>query len=146
MADIKQKYGTTTALTMTLNSLAGGATVTSSEVDNASDLFIDVMIELVIADIVEAGNQQVVVFASSSVDGTNFASITANNLQNLAFVGAVPMNDAGPWRSRAFSLAAAFGGFVPPRWRLIALNDNSTTALAGSGNSVQYRGLLMQSV
>lgn len=147
MANIKAQYGTATSLNVTgLNSLAGGSYATSDAVDNGTDLALDVMIEVTIADIVEAGNKQVVVYAISSVDGTNYSDNQSGNPQAMAFVGAVPMNGTGAWRSRAMSLAAAFGGFVPPKWKLVLLNDNSSTALAGSGNSVQYRIVTAQSV
>jgi hypothetical protein len=91
----------------------------------------------------------VVVYATSSVDGTNYSEDTTGNAQLMAFVGAVSMAGtptAPGWRSRAFSLAAAFGGTVPPKWKLVFLNDNSTTALNSTGNSVQYRGVSAQSV
>ena len=56
------------------------------------------------------------------------------------------MNGTGPWRSAMMSVASAFGGIVPPKWKVLIMNDNSTTALAGSGNTVQYRGIHYQSV
>lgn len=147
MATVKEQFGAVTSLTVTgFNSLAGGSYATSDAVDNTSDLFLDVLVEVTVADIVEAGNKQVLVYAVSSVDGTNYSDNQSGNPQSMAFVGALPMNGTGPWRSRAMSLASAFGGSVPPKWKLVLMNDNSTTALAGSGNSVQYRGVLAQSV
>ena len=60
MADIKLKYqGNVQSLNVTgFNSLAGAAYAHSDAVDNSSDLFIDVMVEVVVADITEAGNKQ----------------------------------------------------------------------------------------
>jgi hypothetical protein len=148
MADIKLKYGSSAqALTVSsLNSLAGGSYATSNEVDNSSDLFVDVMVEVTIADITEAGNKQAVVYAIDCIDGTNWSDNQSGNPQAMRLLGVVPMNGTGPWRSAAMSVAAAFGGVVPPKWKVVILNDNSTTALASSGNSVQYRGVQYQSV
>lgn len=151
MATVKEQFGATTALTITLNNLttATGFAI-SNQVDNTTDLFLDVLIEILIADVVEAGNKQILVYAIDSVDGTNwsFGNTAADALANpgaLAFVGALPLNGTGPWRSRAMSLAAAFGGNVPPYWKLAVMNDAGVT-LAASNNSVQYRGVLAQSV
>jgi hypothetical protein len=148
MADIKLKYQSA-AQTLTvsgLNSLAGGGLATSAEVDNGSDLFIDVLVEVTIADIVEAGNKQVVVYAIDSLDGTNFSDSQSGNSQAMRLLGVVPMNGTGPWRAAAMSVASAFGGVVPPKWKVVLYNDNSTTALASSGNAVLYRGIHYQSV
>ena len=147
MADLKLKYGTTQTLTVSgFNSLAGGSVAVSSDVDNTTDLFVDVLIEVTVAEITEATNRQVVVWATSSVDGTNFSEGVSGNRANMALVGSVPIVGTGPHRSKAMSLAAAFGGVVPPKWRLVLHNDNGSTALASSGNSVQYRGVHWQSV
>jgi hypothetical protein len=43
------------------------------------------------------------------------------------------------------SVAAAFNGAIPPYFKLVILNDAGVT-LASSGNSVQYVGVLHQSV
>jgi len=148
MADIKLKYQSATqGLNVAgFNSLAGATYVESDAVDNQSDLFIDVMVEVTVADIVEAGNKQLVVYALDSVDGTNYSDYQSTNPQGMRLLGVVPMNGTGPWRSAMMSLASAFGGVVPPKWKVVVYNDNSTTALAGSGNSVQYRGIHYQSV
>ena len=149
MADIKLKYQSAVqGLNVTgFNSLAGGSYVASDAVDNQSDLFIDVMVEVVVADMAESTNCQVVVYAIDSVDGTNFSTYTAAP-QNMRLLGVVPMTSGstGPWRSAMMSLASAFGGVIPPKWKVVILNDNGSTALAGSSNTVQYRGVHYQSV
>jgi len=147
MADIKLKYDTSaTSITVTgFNSLAATSYVTSDAVDNTSNLFVDVFVEIVVADIVEAGNKQVVAYVIDSIDGTNYSDNQSSNPTAMRLLGIIPMNGAGPWRSSAMSVAAAFGGMVPPKWKIVLYNDNSTTALASSGNSAQMRGVFYQS-
>ena len=148
MADIKLKYQSATQglNVASFNSLAGGTYTASDAVDNQSDLFIDVMVEITVADMVEAGNKQLVVYVIDSVDGTKYSDYQSTNPQGMRLLGVVPMNGTGPWRSPFMSLASAFSGVVPPKWKVIVYNDNSSTALAGSGNSAQYRGVHYQSV
>ena len=148
MADIKLKYDPSASVIAStgLNSLAATSYVTCTEVDNGSALYIDVMVEVTIADIVEAGNKQVVAYVIDSIDGTNYSDNQSVNPQAMRLLGVVPMNGTGPWRSAAMSVASAFGGVIPPKWKVVLYNDNSTTALAASGNSVQMRGVLYQSV
>lgn len=153
MATVKTGFGTATAITWSANGLnsRGNASYTdlSDTIDNTSDLYLDALVEVEIADIAEAGNYQVVLYVASSVDGTDFSthSNASPQPQNLAYLGTVslPSGSAGTWRSRAFSVAAAFGGVMPPKWKLAAYND-SGVSLAASGNAAQYRGVFAQSV
>ncbi len=46
MADIKMAYGSATAVTITLTSLANGSARQSTEVDNSTNLFRDVVIRI----------------------------------------------------------------------------------------------------
>jgi hypothetical protein len=145
--DLKLKYGSATALTVTgLNSLAAAAYATSNAVDNTTNLYLDYLIELTIANVAEAGNLQAAVYAISSLDGTNYSDNQSGN-QPYAFkyVGMLPLNGTGPWRSAAMSVSAAFNGSIPPYFKIVILNDAGVT-LAASGNSVQYVGVLHQSV
>ena len=147
MADLKIKYGSATALTVTgLNSLASTGYATSDAINNTTNLFVDILVELTAANIVEAGNFQLAVYAISSLDGTNYSDNQSGN-QPYAFkyVGVLPVNGTGPWRSAAMSLAAAFNGTLPPYVKLVVYN-NAGISLAASGNSIQYVGITHQSV
>lgn len=146
MADLKSKYGTASSITISLNSLGSGALVLSTtEFDNSTDLFVDMLVEFTIADVTEGGNRQLLIYAVSSVDGTNYSEGVAANRQQMAYVGAVSLNGTGPHRSRAFSVAAAFGGVLPPKYKIAAYNDVGVS-LSASNNTAQYRGVYFQTV
>lgn len=142
MADVKWAYPAGGAYSISLNGLASGSYVTGAEVDNTTNLYLDYLVEFVIADVAEAGNFQVSIYAIDSLDGTNYSDApSADKPQaNAAFVGAVRVQGTGPYRSKAMSVAAAFGGPLPPKFKLVAYND-AGVALAASGNSAYIRGL-----
>jgi hypothetical protein len=141
MADIKNAYPAGASYTITLNSLGSGSYVTGNEVDNTTNLYLDYLVEFVIADVTEAGNKQVVIFAIDSLDGTNYSdapSATSPQI-NAAVVGVISLDGTGPYRAKAMSVAAAFGNVLPPKFKLVAYND-AGVALAASGNSAYIRG------
>ena len=140
MADIKLKYDAATAIAITIDNVVAGAIATSSAIDNSANLYRDILIEVSIADIAEAGNFIANLYLSSSVDGTNYSMANSANLGIAAFLGSVPLIGAGTWRSRAFSAARAFGGTLPPYIKLVVYND-SGVSFAASGNSAQMIGV-----
>jgi hypothetical protein len=157
MSDIKAKFGTNgQSITITLASLAASATVgrESTAVDNTTNLFLDVLVQLFVESGTVSGNKQVLVFAYATVDdGTTYtegctgsnAGFTRNDPTNLVFLGAVPMPaNATVYKSRPFSLAQAFGS-VPAKWGLAVFND-SGVALSGTAgnNKAIYQGVLAQ--
>ena len=73
------------------------------------------LVELTI-DRATTGNKQAVVFAVSTLDGTNYSDGTNND--NMRLLGTVSLPDTNIVRSAAMSVAAAFGGTLPPRFRL----------------------------
>lgn len=146
MASTKLAYATPTSVTVTgFNSLSSGSFATSDAIDNSSSLYLDYLVEVVVADVVEAGNKQIVVYGISSVDGTNYSDNQSGNPNAMAVVGILPVNGTGSWRSRAFSVAQAFGGVVPPKFKLVIFND-AGVSLSSSGNSVQVVGVYATSV
>lgn len=123
-----------------LNSLAAGLiTWSSTEIDFGTSGAADAHVELAIDAGTTSGNKQVIVYARSAVDSTNYSDGT--NRENMAILGTVYLPDSNPVRSLAMSVAAAFGGY-PPAKVLIGVYNDSGAALAAAGNSGQYRTII----
>src|SRR6185437_15375226 len=139
---VKTAYGTATAFSGAsgLNSAAAAAAyVNLGTIDNTTALLVDYLVEVqVTPSATPTGNQQIVVFATDSVDGTNFSDSSTD--ANMALLGTIQMSAASAYRSKAMSVAAAFGGNLPPKMQVIAKIDDGV-ALAASGNSAQYVGV-----
>ena len=148
------QYGSTTALLSSgLNSLATSTTVgyVSDEVDVSSLAARDVQI-MVEAQMTTSGSPTgfIEVYALGSLDGTEYSGDTSYSgtaaSYTLGAAGSVNLTQLGVIKPHAntntyrglFSLAAAFGGFVPPFWAIVVLN-NSAIALHSSGSTVNYR-------
>lgn len=158
-SDIKAKYGTSTALTITLNSLAHSTTAgrQSTVVDNSSDLALDAHVTVIAA--MAAGtpgvDKAIYVFAFGSEDGTNYgdpagasdAAITLRSPTNLRLIGVISTPDAGAltYKSQPMSVAAAFGGILPRKWGIVVQNMTNV-AFASSGCSASYTPMQQQVV
>jgi hypothetical protein len=138
MATIKQVVGTRTSLG-TMNTLASAGYTTVGTLTHNTNQPLDVLIEVTVSPGTTTGNKQAVVFAQSSLDGTNFTTWTTNvaDEPDLYQVGVVPLNTASTVQTKTFSLAAAFGGKLPYASKIIIKND-SGASFAGSGNTVYY--------
>lgn len=133
-------YGTATAFgsASALNSLATATPTSIGTIDNTTALADDYLVEVTIANIAESGNKQAIIYARSSVDGTNYSE--ASSRKNLKRIGLVDLTVGGTTISAACSVAAAFGGSMPPKVDIYVEND-AGVAFAGSGNSAQYRAV-----
>ena len=153
--DIKAQLGAAVSMTVTnLHSLASSATAgwQSAVVDNTTDEHLDalVQVKLDFANTSPANSKGVYVFAYGGIESgvySNPASgsegsitlldVTANP-QNLKLIGFIPYTTADEVaESSPMSVAAAFGGVLPPYWG-VALINHSGAALASSGNTVKY--------
>jgi hypothetical protein len=167
--DIKLKYGTAAAFTVTnLHSLASSATNiagwSSAAVDNATDLLVDVLIsgEFKVSSSAPTANKGIRVYAyaahsdtptwpdlfSSGTEGAQGAATVHDEEQRDC--GMVPLwacvVDAGTSEVYVMpptSLAAAFGGVVPSDWALWVVQDTGQ-ALASSGNALHRMPVLAQ--
>lgn len=155
MASVKEAFGTTTNFTLTLASLASSATAgrESTKVDNTTDLYLDALVWVQIALTTGTiGNDKAVyVYAYGSLDATNFpdtvtgadAAITLNDPTQLRLIGVInavaqsTTYKGGPW-----SVAAAFGGVLPPSWGIVVRNYTGIALTGTEGNHLyKWRGI-----
>jgi hypothetical protein len=152
MASIKEAFGPSTSFTITLNTLASSATAAreSTVVDNTSDLYLDalVYVQVNVATGTIANDKCVYVYAYSSVDGTNYvdnvtgsdAAITLNDPTNLRLIGVISVpTQSTTYKGPAMSVAAAFGGVLPPKWGIVVRNYSGIAL--GSSSSASWRGV-----
>lgn len=143
MPTVKTNYGAATAFAnaSNLNSAAAASYQNLGTVENTSNLYLDYLVEVGVTTgaSTPSGNQQIVIFAIDSVDGTNYSDSSLD--ANLVLLGAISVTVASTgYRGKAMSVAAAFGGTCPPKFQVIAKIDDGV-ALAASGNSAQYVGV-----
>lgn len=128
------------ALTTQLDSLGDGvASAASTAIDNDSDLYQYIELEIHLASLTPGSSPSVVILLQKSVDGTNYED--GSELNNAAvFTGA------------SFSTAASahhmcLGPLVIPpcKFKLILVN-HAGAALASSGNTLKYRRFNEQAV
>lgn len=158
MSDVKQAFASAVSLTVTnLHSLASSATAgwQSAVVDNTTNLYMDALVQVKVdfANTAPANSKALFVYAYGGVESgvySNPASgsegaitlvdVTAN-AQNVRLIGVVPYTTQDEVaESSPMSVAAAFGGLLPPYWGVVIIN-HSGAALAASGNTVNYRPL-----
>lgn len=132
-------YGTATNLTSTVNSLASGSSVSLGVIDNTSALALDFLVEVSgTSGASVTGSRTVDIFAISSVDGTNFSDTNVNNMRKIGYL--FFSTSSLTVRSASMSIAQAFGGVVPPKVTIYAVNNSGAT-LGASGGSGQYRSV-----
>lgn len=146
-------YGTSTAITCTINSLAASATAgrQCTVIDNTSNKFDDALLTIIVTTGTVASPVAVSVYIFGSEDGTNYdqddgvmgtsdAAYTVNAASNLRG----PVQISAPTTSKIYNkvipIAAFFGGVMPRKWGFVIVN-NTGGALAGSGNSASYTGI-----
>jgi hypothetical protein len=157
MATNKIAFATSTAITITLNSLADAAARQSASVDNTTNLYLDALItvQATLAAGSPTGDKAIYIYAYGSEDGTNFtdnasgsdAAITLRVPTNLYLLGTIQTPDSGGllYKSHPLSVARAFNNKMPRKWG-IAVLAKAGVALAGSGNSASYTGITTTTV
>jgi hypothetical protein len=138
MSVIKQAVGTRTALTTTgLSTLASATYCASDAIDNTTNAPLDVLGEVEITPGTVSGNKQAIVFATASLDGTNYqtgptSGTTVTDEPNLSLLGVLPLNTNATLQRKVFSLAAAFGYALPPYVKIVVKNDSGATFGTGA--------------
>jgi hypothetical protein len=153
MADIKVAYGTASDLTITLASLASDTNLLtgreSAVIDNTSTLALDYLVSgKVTAGTSPTASRSIEVWAVGSWDGTNWpdvfdgtesaetitsADIKASICRLVAAMATANTSDR-VYHFGPVSLAAAFGGVVPPKVVLFVVHNTGVALNATAGN------------
>lgn len=153
----KIAYGSSTAITCTLTSLAPSLTVgrQCTPVDNTSNLFDDVYVTIGVATNAStpAASKSVYVYFFGTEDLTNYdsddaavgaadAGYTVNAASNLKGPGVISCPTASKTYRKTFAVSSFFGGIVPPKWGFVVCNDTNnnlgTTAIGCSYTGITY--------
>ena len=139
MATVKQIAGSRTALTSSnLGTLASATYCVSSVYNNTTNNPLDLMVELTVATTNSpSGNQQCVVFAQASYDNTNFqtgptSGTTTTDEPLLTYLGTVQIATTSTTERKSFSVAAAYGGVLPPYVQIVVKNDFGVALTTGT--------------
>lgn len=160
---LKPLYSTTFTPTCTLNSLASSATAgrESNSRDNTTDLYDDVLVQVKVkmGTGSSANDSAVYVYAAGSYDsGTTWpdavtgadAAITFNNPTQLRLLGVIQVASGTVtgivYIMEPKSLAAVFGGAVPPKWSIQVRNYSGVALDASAGGTLGCVGVQYQNV
>lgn len=157
MTTDKLAYGSSTAITCTLASLASSSSAGrgSAAVDNSSNLFDDALVTVSIKTSASAlaNDKACYIYVYGSEDGTLYsgssaeaegsdAAVTLDSPTNLKgpIVLACPAS-ATTYR-QVFSVAQFFGGVLPKKWGLVVQNYTGQALDATEGNHQKtYTGI-----
>lgn len=156
MPEVKEKFGTSAAVTITLANLASAALAgrESAAVDNATNLYLDAILQVrgkLVAGSPTSGGA-IYVYVAGSEDGTQWtdnatgadAALTQRDPTNLRLLGVIPTPDSGglAYVSSPMSVAAAFGGVLPRKWSVIVRNFTGLAFTATpADHAVTYTGV-----
>ena len=153
MADLKLAYGTATDLTITLASMASDTNLLtgreSATIDNSANLFLDYLVSgKITAGTSPTAARSIEVWAVGSWDGTNWpdvfdgtesaetitsADIKASVCRFVAAMATANTSDR-TYHFGPVSLAAAFGGVLPPKVVLFITHSTGVALNSTSGN------------
>lgn len=153
MADIKVAYGTASDATITLASLASDTNLLagreSAEIVNTSTLALDYLISgKITAGTSPTASRSIEVWAVGSWDGTNWpdvfdgtesaetvtsADIKASVCRLIAAM-ATANNSDRTYHFGPVSVAAAFGGVVPPKFVVFVVHNTGVNLNSTAGN------------
>ena len=160
MATLQSKYGTEKqSITITLTSFTTNTFNSSTAVDNTTNLFLDVLVQLQVKSAAAATSSTgyVNVYAYGTVDaadnlypdglsGTAATGVTLTSPPNLRLIGTINVvANSTTYVSEPFSVAAAFGGVLPEKWGIVVENQSGATLDATTG-AAYYQGIEGQSV
>lgn len=161
MATESINYSAVQSITATLAGLADGAWRGSASVDNATNKFVDALVGGKVQVGAVPADGSIEIYAYGSYDGTEFTAgvsgtdgtITwgtsgttgADGMADLPLLGVIYIDTADDNKDKTFgpfSVAAAFGGVLPPKWGVIVRNRTGIAFHAtGASNEVQFTGI-----
>lgn len=160
MSEIRFKYkDPQETIVITLNALADDGYRESNAIDNQEQGLLDalVQVQVNVTAGAPAGDKNCLVYAYSSSAGGQpfsggakgqdgaFGGHAGQLITNCPLLGIVTLDSANEmFVSDCFSIASAFGGVMPEDWGIIVMNQ-SGQALAASGNSAWYQGIIAES-
>jgi hypothetical protein len=153
MADLKLAYGTASDLTITLASMATDTNLLtgreSATIDNSANLFLDYLVSgKITAGTSPTAARSIEVWAVGSWDGTNWpdvfdgtesaetitsADIKASVCRFVAAMATANTTDR-TYHFGPVSLAAAFGGVIPPKVVLFITHSTGVNLNSTAGN------------
>ena len=148
-------YGTATALTITLASLATSAGLTvgrqSTVADNTSDLGIDAIVQAQITvGTTPTANTWIELWAFGTADGTVYggaagasdAGLTPTDKSTMRLLEVIPVpvtTSNVAYISGSHSIQNAFGGTMPRKWGVFVTHNTGVNLNATGGNhTVKY--------
>ncbi len=155
MADIKIKYAATAAITISLAGKGDGLAQQSTEIDNGTNLYDDALLRIK-TNGQTGGSAFCEVYLFSSTGDTvrsggagasdaNFTPIT--KVDELRFLGVIPMKIAVSVTVILEGVASAFGGILPEKWGIVVLNKSGAALHATGGeHDVDYQGIHYQTI
>jgi hypothetical protein len=160
MSTVKTLYGSSgQAITLSLASLANGASRASGVVSNTTNKFLDALVSLKVktgaSGVSSTGS--VALYAYASVDGgTTYtagatgsdAAITLVNPTSLVLIGLLGcVANATTYYFGPVSIASAFGGGLPEKWGIVVTNSTGAALDATeASHSLLYQGTALELV
>lgn len=158
---VSSLYGTSNqAITVTLNSLANNAQRSSTAVDNTTNKFLDVEVQVKVktnaAGTSTTGVVNIYAYGTAN-GGTTYgggetgmgtdATVTLTSPPNIKKIGVInAVANATVYSAGPFSVAAAFGGILPDHWGIVVENVTGAALDASAGGSAWYQGVQAQVV
>lgn len=156
LVQAQPKYGSGTALTITLTSLGATSGRESTAVDNSTNLYEDALVFAQLKSSAVSANDTVayVYVAGSINDGSDNwpdavtgadAAITVNSPTQLKLLGVVNFGAtgaaAGTFKGGPWSVGALFGGTLPKKWSIVVVNSNAALTATAADHKVIYVGV-----
>lgn len=165
MSEVTTKYATATSITCTLTSLASAGWRQSNQVDNTSNEYIDALVSGSIQIGAPSADGTIEVYAYASLDGSIYSgglgssdagitwgttgSTSVHGYAQLKLLEILDVDDTDDSEDVEWgpvSVAAAFGGVLPPYWGVVFKNNTGASLNAtGTNNALKYVGITLES-